>query len=162
MRPNLQENSATGLARIPAGVGMFRDHFAGMPILPASFCLEISAQIAGPLAELQYREKFKCEKYAFLSMVRTMKVHRPVNLPASLDIYASIRRLEPSYTLCFVEVKEKNQLALNAQIVFSFFDVKGDTQGDVQDGVLGGIEDFWKPAIEQRNKRLQRWMGITP
>lgn len=90
----IADEIATGVAEIAADHPGLLDHFPGHPVLPATWLVELAAQIAGPLAETvaHARAPTSGERWAVLAMIRDAKILVPVPLPARLELEARIER----------------------------------------------------------------------
>ena len=139
---DVDKGVATGKAWIPREHPLFQDHFPGQPVLPGSWLIELSAQVAGPLAEELVRSKFKTDKWAVLAMIRHAKFHRPAILPVNLDITAESGRVEPNNVTLKVSAVANGALHLTAEVVMMMME--------------GSAE--WQEAITARNERIRRWV----
>jgi 3-hydroxymyristoyl/3-hydroxydecanoyl-(acyl carrier protein) dehydratase len=127
---------ADGTAEIPAEHPMLADHFPGRPLLPGTWAVELGAQIAGPLAET-------CEenRWAVLAMIQDMKLLAPVDLPALLNIEATIVRRAREIITTRVTVWLDDVTVLRGELVFALVEPRQGTES----------------AVRERNERLWRW-----
>jgi len=140
---NLENETATGYAFVSNEHPFFWDHFEKHPVLPATIAIEIGAQIAGPLGEELHAFRYSEQKLALLAMVQSVKLHRPVLLPANLDIQVETKRFEKNYFEARMNVYCNEEKVLNGSIVFSLQDYRND----------------WAVAIQNRNVRLKQWQN---
>ena len=142
--PDLEKRSARGRALVPKEALFFQDHFPGELVLPMTFALELAAQVAGPLVEALYHKEHHTEKWAFLSMVDSVKIYSPVALPAAVEMEAKVTELEESYARTVVKSYDQGRVVLNGRLLFS----------------LQPMNDKWKEAIIERKSRIEKWMKI--
>ena len=140
-----ENGRASGAASIPADHPLFADHFPGKSLLPGSLILELSAQVAGPLAEEFAKTKLGLERWAILGMVRDARFLRPVLLPASLEITAVIARSQSSSINMNVTVTLNSERVMQAELVMMMLESSTE----------------WAAAIEARNDRLSRWQEAS-
>ncbi|MEJ7599637.1 MAG: hypothetical protein WKG01_17150 [Kofleriaceae bacterium] len=126
---------ASGVAAVPADHPALLDHFPDRPLLPGTWCLELAAQIAGPLVE----EALGDGRFAVLAMVQRARFIAPVELPTTVHIEAVITRREPSTTVVETTVFRGGLLRARAELVFAH---------------VGGATPA---AIAARDTRLARW-----
>jgi 3-hydroxyacyl-[acyl-carrier-protein] dehydratase len=136
---------ATGKAVVLANHPMLADHFPGQPVLPGSFLIELSTQVAGPLAEEVIRLHHGLDRWAIIGMVRDAKFLRPSPVPASLVISAEMLRPEASNALLRITVTENNQPVMRGELLM----------------MLMETTPAWAEAIKARNERLARWKAAT-
>ena len=136
-----ENGRAEARATIPRNALEFEDHFPGMPLLPGSVLIELSAQVAGPLAEEVLKTRFGLERWAMLGMIRDAKFLRPVPLPATIHLAAHVERAEPTHVIARVQATiEGNEL------------LRADLWMMMQEAGAG-----WNEAIEARRARVARW-----
>lgn len=140
-----ENGRASGAASIGADHPLFADHFPGKSLLPGSLILELSAQVAGPLAEEFAKTKSGLERWAILGMVRDARFLRPVLLPASLEITAVIARSQSSSINMNVTVTLNSERVMQAELVMMMLESSTE----------------WAAAIEARNNRLARWQEAS-
>ncbi|HET6972874.1 MAG TPA: hypothetical protein VFH96_02555 [Pyrinomonadaceae bacterium] len=136
-----ENGRATGVAFVPADHPLFADHFPGKSLLPGSLILELTAQVAGPLAEEFVQTQLSLERWAMLGMVRDARFLQPVFLPASLEITAVISRSQSSNVSANVVVTVADERVMQAELVMMMLESSAE----------------WATAIEARNDRLARW-----
>ncbi len=132
----LDGDRATGTAEVPADHPLFADHFEGRPLLPGTWLLELAAQIAGPLAET-----LQPDRWAVLAMVQSAKLLAPVELPAQLELAASIARGTGDLVTVRVIARCAGMAILRGELVFALVEAPPGTEA----------------AIRARHERLARW-----
>jgi 3-hydroxyacyl-[acyl-carrier-protein] dehydratase len=131
---------ADGTARIAADHPGLTDHFPDRPILPGTWCVELSAQIAGPLVE----EVLDDGRHALLAMIRSATFMAPIELPTAIQIVATIARREPSTTTVQTIVYRGGLLLARAELVFAHIEVTASER-----------------ATAERDERLERWKAAA-
>ena len=131
---------ASGTAAVAADHPALLDHFPDRPLLPGTWCLELAAQIAGPLVE----EALADGRFAVLAMVQRARFVAPVELPTTVQIEAAITRRQPSTTVVDTTVSRGGLIRVRAELVFAH------------------VEDASPAAIAARAARLARWRGAAP
>jgi 3-hydroxyacyl-[acyl-carrier-protein] dehydratase len=132
----IEGDRADGTAEVPLEHPMLADHFPGRPLLPGTWLIELAAQIAGPLAETMEENR-----WAVLAMVQSLKFLAPVDLPASLDIEATIVRRAREIVTTRVTVWNGDITVLRGELVFALVESPPGTEA----------------AVRERNERLWRW-----
>jgi 3-hydroxymyristoyl/3-hydroxydecanoyl-(acyl carrier protein) dehydratase len=138
---DVEEKKSRGDAYISDNIPLFQDHFPGAPILPGTFLVELTAQVAGLLAEEVAKHQFGIEKWALLGMIRQAKLLEPVHLPATLTIMSDLKRLELSNALLTVQASQNECKKLQGEVVMMMIDAS----------------PAWDAAINARNHRLKCW-----
>lgn len=138
----LSGSTARARAHVPADLPYLADHFPGVPVLPGSMQLELCAQIAGPLAERASLTHHSVERFAFLGMVRNAVFHRPVRLPADLEITAELRRIELSNIVVAVSANRGGEQLCRAELVM----------------MMREAEPEWAEAIASARARVAAWL----
>ena len=131
---------ADGTARIPADHPGLLDHFPDRPLLPGTWCVELAAQIAGPLVE----EVLDDGRHALLAMIRNVTFLAPIELPTTIQIGATIARREPSTTTVQAIVYRGGILLARAELVFAHVEVTATER-----------------ATAERDARLERWKAAA-
>jgi len=132
---------AQGRAQVGSDQALLADHFAGNPLLPGSWLIELTAQIAGPLAEELTRQKHDTNRWALIGMIRDAKFLQPVSLPATLDLFAKAERVDTSSITVGVTAEVGGQLVMRAQLVM----------------MMTEATPAWEEAIRAREARLALW-----
>jgi 3-hydroxymyristoyl/3-hydroxydecanoyl-(acyl carrier protein) dehydratase len=132
---------AEGVATVPAEHPLFGDHFPGMPLLPGSMLIELTAQIAGPLAEELVAHRVGIERWAILGMIREAKFLQPIRLPATVHIAVDAGRTEAARVIARVTARVKRQDVLRAELWMMMHDA----------------EPEWTDAIAARRARVAKW-----
>lgn len=127
---------ADGTAEVPLEHPMLADHFPGRALLPGTWLCELAAQIAGPLAET-----LEQNRWAVLAMIQNAKLLAPVDLPASLNIEATIVRRAREMVTMRVTAWKDDITVLRGELVFALVEVRHGSEA----------------AIRERNERLWRW-----
>lgn len=138
---DVENGRGSAEAFVPANHPLFADHFPGSPLLPGSLMIELAAQVSGPVAEEFAKMRIKIERWAILGMIRDVRFLHPVFLPASLSIFASVSRSEPSRIETYVTVEGNGERAMQGAIVMMMIETSAELA----------------PAIEARHNRLARW-----
>ncbi len=144
-------DQATGVAEIAADHLGLQDHFPGHLVLPATWLVELAAQVAGPLAEMAVRARHGVERWALLAMIRDAKVLAPVPLPAQVEIEARIdgavagsaagEAIAPVRLRVLARCAEA--CVLRAELVFAMIEAPPGSEG----------------AVQARRERVARWMA---
>jgi 3-hydroxyacyl-[acyl-carrier-protein] dehydratase len=137
--------SASGKAIVPADHPLFADHFPSAPLLPGSLLIELAAQIAGPLAEQVMKLRLNLDRWSLLGIVRNAKFFRPVTLPTTIVLQATVHRCESSSIGLLVEAQEGGQLVMRAELVMMMVEAQPQ----------------WDAAIRARHERLASWKGVA-
>ena len=137
---DVERERADGTARIAADHPGLGDHFPDRPILPGTWCVELSAQIAGPLVE----EMLGDGRHALLAMIRNATFMAPIELPTTIQIGATIARREPSTTTVQTIVYRGGALLARAELVFAHVEVTASER-----------------ASAERDERLERWKAAA-
>jgi 3-hydroxyacyl-[acyl-carrier-protein] dehydratase len=136
---------SVGKAIVAADHPIFADHFPGAPLLPGSLLIELSAQIAGPLAEQVSKLRLDVERWSLLGMIREAKFLHPVRLPATIVLNAEVRRFESSSIALAVEAHEGDQIVMRAELVMMM--VEAGPECDA--------------AIRARHERVDSWKRLA-
>ena len=136
---------SVGKATVAADHPLFADHFPGAPLLPGSLLIELSAQIAGPLAEQVSKLRLDVERWSLLGMIRDARFLRPVRLPATIVFNAEVRRFESSSIALAVEAHEGEDLVMRAELVMMMVEAAPE----------------WDAAIRARHQRLDSWKAVS-
>lgn len=142
---DIEAGTAIGQAMVPQGYPVLADHFPERPLLPGSFLIELSAQIAGVLAEELVLARFKQCKSALLGMVRDSKFLYVCALPTALRISAEAMRTESS------NVHVKAGVEVNRSKVF-----QGELVMMMQEN-----RPEWLESIKFRRELLQKWKAAV-
>jgi 3-hydroxymyristoyl/3-hydroxydecanoyl-(acyl carrier protein) dehydratase len=142
---DVEGGTAVGRALVPKDYPVLKDHYPERPLLPGSFLIELSAQIAGPLAEELVKARFQQMKSALLGMVRESKFLYVCALPTTLHIHAEAIRVERS------NVHVKAGVEVNGNRVF---------QGELV-MMMQEIRDEWREAFKVRKERLEKWKAAA-
>ncbi|HEV2914413.1 MAG TPA: hypothetical protein VGX92_14140 [Pyrinomonadaceae bacterium] len=145
IRTDAGAGRARGWAHVPADYPAFADHFPGAPLLPGSFLVELTAQIAGPLAEETLGLRLGLERWAMLGMIRDAKFLRHTRLPAELLISAEVRSAEPSTVVLQVAAQALGLEVMRAELWMMMVEAAPE----------------WAEAIAARRERVARWKGAT-
>ncbi|MBA3455284.1 MAG: hypothetical protein H0T42_19490 [Deltaproteobacteria bacterium] len=137
------DERATGVAQIAADHPALLDHFPGQPLLPATWLVEIAAQIAGPLVETVLQAQHDLERWAVLAMIRDAKILAPVPLPARLDLEARMERIEDGLARTRVSASYGETSVLRAELVFAMIEAPSGAEA----------------AVRARRERVARWMA---
>jgi 3-hydroxyacyl-[acyl-carrier-protein] dehydratase len=132
----IEGDRADGTAEVPLEHPMLADHFPGRPLLPGTWLIELAAQVAGPLAETMEQNR-----WAVLAMVQSAKLLAPVDLPASLNIEATIVRRAREIVTTRVTAWNGDITVLRGELVFALVESPPGTEA----------------AVRERNERLWRW-----
>lgn len=138
---DVSAGSANGKALVSADQPLLVDHFPGNLLLPGSWLIELSAQIAGPLAEELAKQRLNLERWALLGMIREAKFLQPVSLPAAINLFAEAERVETSSVIVDVKAEVGDQPVMRAQLVM----------------MMAEAAPEWHEAIAAREARLARW-----
>lgn len=142
---DVKEGTAVGRAMVPQDYPVLADHFPERPLLPGSFLIELSAQVACSLAEELVLARFKQNKSALLGMVRDSKFLYVCALPTALRISAEAMRTDSS------SVHLKAGIEVNGSKVF---------QGELV-MIMQEIRPEWLESIKVRKERLERWKATA-
>ena len=134
---------ASGVASLSAEHPLFADHFPLAPLAPGSLLIELSAQIAGPLAEEITKLKSNLERWALLGMIRDVKFLNPVPLPARIILSAEAIRIDSSTVTVSVRAKVDEQVVMRGELVM----------------MMAESEPDWEKAIRARDLRVAAWKG---
>lgn len=134
---------ASGMAWLPAEHPLFADHFPLAPLAPGSLLIELSAQIAGPLAEEISKNQTNVERWAFLGMIREAKFLSPVPLPARITFFAEAVRIASSNIAVSVRAEVDSRVVMRAELVM----------------MLAESAPGWEKAIDARHQRVAAWKG---
>ncbi len=134
---------AHGKAVVAVDHPLFADHFPGRPLLAGSLLIEMTAQVAGPLAEEVTKHRLNLDRWALLGMIRDAKFLHPVSLPASITLFAQADRVESSNVTISVSAEVDEQLVMRAQLVM----------------IMAEAAQEWDEAIRAREARLAKWKG---
>jgi 3-hydroxymyristoyl/3-hydroxydecanoyl-(acyl carrier protein) dehydratase len=127
---------ADGTAEVPLEHPMLVDHFPGRPMLPGTWLVELAAQVAAPLVET-----LEENRWAVLAMVQRAELLAPVDLPAILDIEATVMRRAGEMVTTRVTAWRDDVTVLRGELVFALVEARAGTEA----------------AIRERNERLWRW-----
>ena len=133
--------AASGIASLPAEHPLFADHFPLAPIAPGSLLIELSAQIAGPLAEEFTKSRSNLDRWALLGMIREAKFLYPVPLPARIMFSAETVRIESSNITVSVRAEVDGQPVMRAELVM----------------MMTESAPGWEKAIRARDQRVAAW-----
>lgn len=149
----ITDHQATGVAQIAEDHPGLLDHFPGHLVLPATWLVELAAQIAGPLAESIVRARHHVERWAVLAMIRDAKILAPVALPARLEIEARVEGAaagqvdvdgaETAPVRVRVSARCGATTVLRAELVFALIEAPPDSSD----------------AVRARRERVARWMA---
>ena len=128
---------ATGVAVVD-GHALFDDHFPGRPVLPGSWLVELSAQLAGLLCEEVHRGEHGERLFAILGMVRNAKFLEATPLPARLELDAKMLRADGRAMTVLATVGQDGARRMQAELVLTLHEPSED----------------WSRAIEARDERL--------
>lgn len=138
---------ATGVAQVAAEHPGLQDHFPGHLVLPATWLVELAAQVAGPLAESVVSAHHGVERWAVLAMIRDAKILAPVALPARIEIDARLDGDSTGPVVAPVRVRvsarSANVAVLRAELVFAMIEAPPDAEA----------------AVVARRERVARWMA---
>jgi len=132
----IEGDRADATAEVPLEHPMLADHFPGRPLLPGTWLIELAAQVAGPLAET-----IEEGRWAVLAMVQSAKMLAPVDLPAHLNIEATIVRRAREIVTTRVTAWKDDITVLRGELVFALVEAPAGTEA----------------AVRERNERLWRW-----
>jgi 3-hydroxymyristoyl/3-hydroxydecanoyl-(acyl carrier protein) dehydratase len=143
----IADEVATGVAEIAADHPGLLDHFPGQPLLPATWLVEIAAQIAGPLTETVARAQHPVDRWAVLAMIRDAKILAPVALPARVELEARIERSAggqvEGHARVRVSARCGETTVLRAELVFAMIEAPPGAEA----------------AVQARRERVARWMA---
>ena len=132
----IEGDRADGTAEIPLDHPMLADHFPGRPLLPGTWLIELAAQVASPLVET-----LETRRWAVLAMVQSTQLLAPVDLPASLNLEATIVRRAREIVTTRVTAWREDVTVLRGELVFALVEAPHGTEA----------------AVRERNERLWRW-----
>ena len=142
---DVESGTAVGHAVVPKDYPVLADHFPERPLLPGSFLIELSAQIAGPLAEEVGKARFQQMKSALLGMVRESKFLYVCALPTTLRIHAEVMRLERSSVHVKAAVDVTGSKVFQGELVMMMQDIRPE----------------WLEAFKVRKERLEKWKAAA-
>ena len=138
--------AAQGRAVVPADHPLLRDCGETLRHVPATWLLEIMAQVAGPLAEAVDAHSYSSPRWALLGMVRRAQFDRPLPLSARIDISATILRRAGSSVTLGVEAWHDELRCARAETVMILIEASSELD----------------EAKRERSSRLERWLAAWP
>lgn len=141
----IEAERALGVAEIAADHPALIDHFPGRPVVPGTWLLELSAQIAGPLAEEVARARHGLDRWAILAMIHHAKLIAPLAPPATIRIEATITRCDHSTATVHVAAHAGDVLVVRCELVFAMIDAPAGSEA----------------AGAARRERLARWKATS-
>ena len=106
---------------------VFNEHFPGYPLFPGSLILEGLAQLGGSFFEMTMKERGLPVKRAVLTIVRHLKLRKPVGPGDCLLYRAEIRSLQDDYGVVGVSAILGNELCAEGELMFHFVDLPNKT-----------------------------------
>ena len=124
----IEGDRADGTAEVPLEHPMLADHFPGRPLLPGTWLIELAAQVAGPLVET-----LEEHRWAVLAQVQSAQLLAPVDLPAYLNIEATIMRRAREIVTARVTAWCDDITVLRGELVFALVTPPPGTEAAVRE-----------------------------
>jgi 3-hydroxymyristoyl/3-hydroxydecanoyl-(acyl carrier protein) dehydratase len=115
-----------GVKCITRSEDFLEQHFPGYPVMPGVLIIEAMAQLSGYMLS-KSKEKEGDYLFALLSMIRNAKFHKLVTPGDQLRIQAHIMKDAADSALVKAEASVDGTKTTEAQLLFIYKPVKGDT-----------------------------------
>jgi 3-hydroxyacyl-[acyl-carrier-protein] dehydratase len=128
---------------------VFNEHFPGYPIFPGSLILEGLAQLGGSFFEITMKERGLPLKRAVLTIVRQLKLRKPVSPGDRLLYRADIILMQEDYGVVRVSATLDNELCTEGELMFHFVELPNEAIQRSREELYGIVTKSMKVVSDE-------------